>query len=305
MLFTKNLYVKIYYSVNNNEHILSCDGDSVKLDNLLLEIDKNPHGYANKDNKYKGILDDDLPKELEDFFYTIVSNYSIQSFISSNYECDAYVHQNKFDGNQYDREFKSCWIDPIFHKNDGYKRSIVLNPFRRMGNIDMERELNLSKDRFIALVVKDKDIDDTYSLEKITYSLSKEKDTDLKKYYSRFFLEGKDENFEEYIKSTFYPEKDLDEKIHNDIRLKCLVDFYGFNITKESPYVKKLCLLYLYKKISQIIYTYTEYHSEYAMSTPFDANGVSRTLSSEAINIEKTKKLLNNIFYRKSSFNII
>ena len=299
LLFTKGLYLNLYFSIDKNEHILSCDGEKVKLDELLLEIDKNPYGYADKDNKYKGIPDDDLLNKLKDFFYTIVSNYSMQSFISSNYECDAYVHQNKFDDNQFDREFKGCWIDPIFHKNDGYKRSIVLNPFRRNSNIDMEREISLSKDRFIALVVKDKSIDETYSLESINYSLSKRKDSDLIKFFTQVFLHKNGKNFEDYLNSVINPESDLDEKIHNDIRLKCLVDFYKFNITKESPYVKKLCLLYLYKKLCHIIRTYKEY-LEYEAFTPFDLNGVDMTILGRTLNTEKTNELLSRILNTKS-----
>lgn len=299
LLYTKNIYLALYFSIGNNDHILSCDGDKIKLDELLLEIDKNPNGYTNKGDKYKGIPDDDLPNKLKDFFYSIISNYSMQSFISSNYECDAYIHHKKDDKNQYDCETKGCWIDPIFHKNDGYKRSIVLNPFRENGIINMENELKLSKDRFIALVVKDKNIDDTYSLEKISYILSKRNDTDLIKFFSQAFLHKNEKNSVDYLKSIFNPESDLDEKISTDIRLKYLVDFYEFNITKESPYAKKLCLLYLYKKIYHIIRTYKEY-SEYEAFTPFSLNRIDIAILGRTPSIEKTNELLSRILNTKS-----
>ncbi len=292
LLYTKSIYLTLYFSIDNNVHILSCKGDVIKLDELLLEIDKNPNGYENKDERYKGIPDELLPIKLKDFFYTIVSNYSMQSFISSNYVCDAFVHKNEFDGNQCDLESYGCWIDPIFHKNDGYKRSIVLNPYRENGDIKMEREQNLSKDRFIALTVKDKNLDDAYSLENIKYSLSKIKDSDLIKYFMQTFLHKNGKNFVDYLKSAFHPEKDLDDKISSDERLKCMVDFYKFKISDKSPYEKKLCLLYLYRKICKIIQTYTEYHDEYATSTPFYINGVN---AGTTINKAKTDELLNTI----------
>ena len=36
LLYTKNIYLALYFSIGNNDHILSCDGDKIKLDELLL-----------------------------------------------------------------------------------------------------------------------------------------------------------------------------------------------------------------------------------------------------------------------------
>jgi len=41
------------------------------------------------------------------------------------------------------------WLKPLFHKNDGYKTPIVLNPFRDDGNIDINRELHLAQTRLL------------------------------------------------------------------------------------------------------------------------------------------------------------
>lgn len=245
LFFVKNIYSKIYFSINNNQHILSCEGDKIILDELLLEIDKNPNGYADKDDKYKGIPNEILPNKLKDFFYTIVSNYSIQSFISSNYECDAYLHKEQ-DLNQWDKEIKGCWIDRIFHKNDGYKKSIVLNPFRKNGNINIEQELNLSKDRFIALVVKDKNIDDTYSLDKIIYSFSKNASliSTFTKSFKHFISGNPLNNFDSILK---------------DKKCAPLKEFLGIDISNNSPMEKKVCLIYLFEKIIKIINRYPEY----------------------------------------------
>lgn len=257
LLFVKNLFSKLYFSINNNVHILSCEGDVIKLDETLFEIDKNPHGYEDKDERFKGIPNELLPIKLKDFFYTIVSNYSMQSFISSNYTCDAYVHQNKFDGNQWDCEFNGCWIDHIFHKNDGYKKSIVLNPFRKDGNINMEAELTLSKDRFIALAVKNKNIDDIYSLDKIRYFNQEKKLIQIKTNLNRLFH-----------RTAFFkdPLNDFDNVLKNK-KFASLMHFFNFNISNKSPKEKKLCLIYLSEKINKIISTYPKY-SEYIAYHP-------------------------------------
>lgn len=58
-------------------------------------------------------------KELShDFFYTFVSNYSLYAYNSLE------LNKEYTDDNQ-------CWIEKIFHKNDGYQTPIVLNPYRK------------------------------------------------------------------------------------------------------------------------------------------------------------------------------
>lgn len=49
-------------------------------------------------------------------------------------------------------EYKN-WLNGIFHKNDGYQTPIVLSPFRTQGNIDINTENILSKERLIALLI--------------------------------------------------------------------------------------------------------------------------------------------------------
>ncbi|MDR6943706.1 AAA family ATPase [Mucilaginibacter pocheonensis] len=63
-----------------------------------------------------------------DFFYTIAVNYSQYGL---NAQWDYY------------------WLRPLFHKNDGYKTPLVLNPFRDIGNIDINRENHLAQIRLL------------------------------------------------------------------------------------------------------------------------------------------------------------
>ncbi|WP_430613178.1 AAA family ATPase [Flavobacterium sp. JP2137] len=66
--------------------------------------------------------------DLKDFFYSIVVNYSHYAYNASD---------------------NDEWLDGLFHKNDGYRTPLVLNPFRREGNIDINSENHLVKSRFI------------------------------------------------------------------------------------------------------------------------------------------------------------
>lgn len=71
--------------------------------------------------------------ELQNFFYSIVVNYS--HYALNSIEIGA-------------------WIEPLFHKNDGYQTPIVLNPMRTNGIIDINRENGLLKRRLLGNILE-------------------------------------------------------------------------------------------------------------------------------------------------------
>ena len=157
LCFVDDVEASLYYSIENVEYKIQCDKDKVFFQKR--ETDKVP--FENVElfqlNDLRTIKDFDWSSEVscisniaKQFFYTIVSNYSIQSFIPSNYKCPTHVynHDEKKDDlswnvNSYGYSWdenrdkndnkEKIWINSIFHKNDGYVRSIVLNPYRHKG----------------------------------------------------------------------------------------------------------------------------------------------------------------------------
>lgn len=99
------------------------------------------------------------------FFYTIVTNYSMQSYIDQDYysektykEFFPMLEQGKGGTKQVSRrviesEEGGVWIRSIFHKNDGYLSPIVLNPYRDEGVIDMYKEYRLSQYRLSTIFI--------------------------------------------------------------------------------------------------------------------------------------------------------
>ncbi len=83
-------------------------------------------------------------------FYTYVSNYSLYAYNVRDFRQE----WNHNDGG-FDRRIDEhgCWLDGLFHKNDGYQTPIVLTPYRVNGNIDVNKEANLSDDRLLALLL--------------------------------------------------------------------------------------------------------------------------------------------------------
>jgi len=80
------------------------------------------------------------------FFYTMVSNYSHYAYNIYDFRKEWVSTEER--GND---ENERCWLYYIFHKNDGYRTPLVLNPYRNKGNIDVNNEAYLNQQRLISL----------------------------------------------------------------------------------------------------------------------------------------------------------
>ena len=106
LLYVDGLYVDLYFSIDYEEYertaCLCCHGkdefkltmDALKIETLGVEfsgfekkfaIDEIERNVAEKTDEQKGLKNSEIAKLVTRFFYTIVSNYSMQSYISSNY----------------------------------------------------------------------------------------------------------------------------------------------------------------------------------------------------------------------------
>lgn len=84
------------------------------------------------------------------FFHTIVSNFS-------HYAYNIYDFQKEWNlsvNNGWNDDEK-CWIYRIFNKNDDYQHPITINPYREKGNIDINSEIFLAKQRLLLLMMTD------------------------------------------------------------------------------------------------------------------------------------------------------
>lgn len=168
LLYVDGLYVDLHFSIDyegiKRRACLSCRGkDEIKLKIESLDyekkfsIDETKKAVTEKNDEQKGLKDPEIAELVTCFFYTIVSNYSMQSYISSNYRRNVFQYFcGKEEGVDVARDGsigEKSWIDPIFHKNDGYIRSAVLNPYRHEGTVDLGKEMFLSKERLTALLM--------------------------------------------------------------------------------------------------------------------------------------------------------
>lgn len=87
------------------------------------------------------------------FFYTVATNYSIQSFIAQDYSQETAI--SMADDKPEKTIHPGSWLNNLFHKNDGYLSPVVLNPYRDNGWLDMGNEEHLTTSRLAALLIEE------------------------------------------------------------------------------------------------------------------------------------------------------
>ncbi len=265
LCYVRGLFVDIQYTLNGKQYILRCEGDSTQIIDIS-EKKLVADFYLNRQNASEEEIEDyEIQNFVKEFFYTIVSNYSMQSFISSNYTCGICIYnreEHKDDEPENVNSFGLSWIDDrdrendskekiwlnsIFHKNDGYVRSITLNPYRDNGVINMEKEKKLARYRLIALLIdgeKSKtNIFRDYALDRITFSL----DTDfiLRKFPKESII-------------------DLIETVKNQVEdensdLSKIIESFNLEIDSQPTKSQLIALAYLQRKMDKVIESYETY----------------------------------------------
>lgn len=133
-----SLCAVLYYEIDGDLFSVRCENGKVKWFKDASEI-KNLDGKK----------DDERVRELKQvigsankglwesrLFYTTVINYALYAYNSTH----------------LDKESKNgSWIDGLFHKNDAYQTPVVINPMRTQGNINVNKEEHLSRQRLMAI----------------------------------------------------------------------------------------------------------------------------------------------------------
>lgn len=243
--------------------------EDVHKDSKLIDINI----FAKKIEKSK-FINVEVSKELLSKFYTNVINYSIYG-LNSNVSGD--------------------WLNHLFYKNDGYQVPIVINPFRRNGIIDINSEYNLAQQRLVLnyYVIKNKKLLHNVTLHSVNYTIDILKNQFFKieesideggrigkdlivnrlLQFIEINLGGLSRGYFERFVNFLFESFDID---NIDIR-KNLVQFFDTNVNLENfrktdnNFIIKnnvklenedymyLCILYIFKKLTKITYSYDDF----------------------------------------------
>lgn len=173
---------RLYFSIDGIPHMVSVENRSVTLESFSLqpgnkdeqqfcayntpnifdnEQSREPVVDASPISEWRDRKNEDLSikeKLSKFFFYTLVNNYSIYAYNSFDYkeENTSLEYEAKIRKKKYATDDERSWLNGIFHKNDGYQVPLALSPYRDKGNININLENELSKERLIALMIMPK-----------------------------------------------------------------------------------------------------------------------------------------------------
>lgn len=160
--FIREVVAQLYYEIDGKYGCLICDENSVEIslddERFCWSLDNdNCIHYRN------GVIVTDETRHIMEmqaataFFYTVATNYSVQSYIAGDFASEALFEWKEDETTKGEKKWLmsglgEAWINSVFHKNDGYMCPIVLNPYRNNGKIDMEAEERLTTNRLSAIL---------------------------------------------------------------------------------------------------------------------------------------------------------
>lgn len=278
LCYVEGLRLDLYFMLDGRTGVLHAFDDMMSFQYADFELPLSFHRVEQREiqivNKNSINIKDDEAREAavtapvarmaevaRRFFYTIVSNYSVQSYIDDDYcnektliEYHPELEEGKNGKKQISRkvikrEEGDVWIHNIFHKNDGYRTPIVLNPYREEGTLDMSKEYRLAIYRLSSIFLKASqlniDLLDDYDFERIDYTFDA---FAVERKFEKLFYRKVRHN-EEWVKML-----DIEgEILSKPDTIACRI-MEGLGLAKrndlDKPLVRDACLYMVYKVLS-------------------------------------------------------
>lgn len=252
LYYVKDLYAELYYVVNGQLARISCLGDKVEFQmgkEASVTLTAIKDGMVSSE---KVFMADFVKWAKDNFFYTIVTNYSLQAFNANDYKRERclILKDGLNDAMAETQAEGHVWMDSLFHKNDGYMTPIVLNPYRDEGVFDLNKEHHLTLYRLSAILiyaqVHDRRFMEDYDLDNILYKF--DSSSLEKKYVEKYQVK-----FKVYDGYKFLPLQ------HNDIGTEILKCYGVMDGLKFDDALQKTAAMYLIYKTFAIVNSYPAY----------------------------------------------
>lgn len=182
--FIDQVYASLAVYIDTEIKILTCKGRHLSVTTLGMQSDpqkqegepasQSKETYVRKQEQIV-ILDGTSSKDrvltpqlhfkyiLEDWFYTLVSNYSLYAYNYRDYlyerTNDTRLEELKKERPEDNKEEDKVWLKGVFHKNDGYQTPVVIHPMREDGYINAIMVNQLGKHNLTALCFEERKYD--------------------------------------------------------------------------------------------------------------------------------------------------
>lgn len=278
LMYVGGLYADVKYTIDECIGVLSIRGFQVGLkcdDKKWLFKIKDEDTHIDFDNftYYHSVNNEQLKEISKHIFYSVVTNYSMQSYISRDYKGeDIWVYSK--DTKEWIKDSRHNWIDSLFHKNDGYMCPINLNPYRENGKVDMVREDRLTNDRLQSILIdfksKGHKYIEGYELEDIHYKFNRDKVNNL--FENQYQRETREHKYNRLIRT-------FKDACHKENSIASII-LHNFQV-REPEYdhhIHWVARLYMVSKVLLIAQKYPSYN---AYSKWGDLSYIFKTITSQ------------------------
>lgn len=156
--YIEHVYASVAVYLDHEVKILTVKGRNVSISTIdefnhceTIYIIESPIGEESTEPlQYQ----DGKHAYLSEWFYTIISNYSLYAYNYRDYESEKTPEEklSKLYGNIGQlKEEDHYWLKGVFHKNDGYQTPVVVHPMREEGYINASKENMLGKNNLVNL----------------------------------------------------------------------------------------------------------------------------------------------------------
>lgn len=295
--YIDNVYASLAVYINNHIKILTCKGRRLELVTYETDLTNLNQEHAEQEDPITeryvphetiSILNGNEPEQeilqpkqnlkhlFTDWFYTLVSNYSLYAYNYRDYINERTnaerLEKLELEHSTNCNEEDEFWLKGVFHKNDGYQTPIVIHPMRDGGYINAQKENFLGKQSLISLCFerRDKENEDgTINHEFFPFRIINQTHH-IVAFYFYDIIQNKYHTLYDFCLEKKYPNNDDDnERIF--VLERAISSFWENTISVQ--YVEEdVAWEYLLYKTMKVIWTYKHYEDlwTYAFSKNFD-----------------------------------
>lgn len=257
--FIRNVVGELHFEIDGFDGVLKCENNKVTLqlddETFVWSLGQNDCEHCVGEHKITG--ETRFQKEVKAtarFFYTIATNYSMQSYITDDYSSERILNWDAKENSWKETHDATSWIDSVFHKNDGYMSPIVLNPYRHDGTIDMAKEERLTTNRLCSMLWETKELLDEEQLIEDYRLLDVRYD-----FYNLPLIQKFDDTVLDELPEGPFPDRFSYANEQDGSIARSIMEAYGLTVDRKQSLVEKTLRIYLSYKTLNVAKKYPSY----------------------------------------------